>query len=216
MRRFLSFDCAGDTLAATLDEANGATGLLIVSGGNEIRAGGHANQSRLAAWAAAQGYPAFRYDRPGIGDSAGENRGFLHGGEAIRSAIAAFRRECPQLTHLVGFGNCDAATSLLFTDTELDALVIANPWLIEPSSDPPPGEDAHSMPSSAAIRARYIVAAEKPDPPCPRYPVRRGDRPEEIRARSLAPSHARGTLSPIRSRCHRASRPGETDRHPHR
>ena len=162
MRRFLSFDCAGDTLAATLDEANGATGLLIVSGGNEIRAGGHANQSRLAAWAAAQGYPAFRYDRPGVGDSAGENRGFLHGGEAIRSAIAAFRRECPQLTHLVGFGNCDAATSLLFTDTELDALVIANPWLIEPSSDPPPGEDAHSMPSSAAIRARYIARLKNP------------------------------------------------------
>ena len=39
MRRLTSFPCAGDILAATLDEAPGTTGLLIVSGGNEIRIG---------------------------------------------------------------------------------------------------------------------------------------------------------------------------------
>ena len=111
-RLHLTFECQGARCGATLDNAPGTTGLLVVSGGNEIRAGGHANQSRLAAWAAAQGYPAFRYDRPGIGDSEGDNRGFLHGGEPLKAALAAFRREAPQLSRIVGFGNCDAATTL--------------------------------------------------------------------------------------------------------
>ena len=31
MRRFLTFPCAGESLAATLDEAPGLCGLLIVS-----------------------------------------------------------------------------------------------------------------------------------------------------------------------------------------
>lgn len=161
MRRFVAFDCSGDRLAATFDEADGKTGLLIVSGGNEIRAGGHANQSRLAAWAAARGYPAFRYDRPGIGDSEGDNRGFLHGGEPLRAALAAFRREAPQLSRIVAFGNCDAATTLLFTQTDIDRLVIANPWLIEAAKDAEEGE-ADALPSSAAIRARYIARLKNP------------------------------------------------------
>ena len=41
MRRLIEFPCAGETLFGTLDEAPGSTGLLIVSGGNEIRIGAH-------------------------------------------------------------------------------------------------------------------------------------------------------------------------------
>lgn len=161
MRRFLSFDCAGDRLAATLDEADGTTGLLIVSGGNEVRAGAHAGQARLAAWAAAEGYPVLRYDRPGIGDSEGKSRGFMHNAEPLKFALTAFRRACPQLTHIIGFGNCDAATTLLFTDAAIDGLVIANPWLIEPNEDEG-GEEDESLPTSAAIRARYIARLKNP------------------------------------------------------
>ena len=161
MRRFLSFDCDGDRLAGTLDEADGSNGLLIVSGGNEIRAGGHAGQASLAAWAAAQGFPAFRYDRPGIGDSEGENRGFLHNAAPLAAAIAAFRSECPRLDRIVAFGNCDAATSLIFTDAGFDRLVIANPWLIEPT-DEESSDAADNIPSAAAIRARYIARLKNP------------------------------------------------------
>ena len=49
MRHQLSFVCDGTTLAATLDEASGTTGLLIVSGGNEIRSGAHRGMAMLAA-----------------------------------------------------------------------------------------------------------------------------------------------------------------------
>ena len=75
-RLHLSFECREDRCAATLDSAPGTTGLLMVSGGNEIRAGAFNGQSRLAAEIAAAGFPVFRFDRRGIGDSEGTNRGF--------------------------------------------------------------------------------------------------------------------------------------------
>lgn len=149
MRRPLTVACEGAALVATLDEGVGATGLLIVSGGNEVRAGAHRGMALLAARLAADGVPVFRFDRRGVGDSAGANDGYASSGPDIAAAAAAFRREQPQITRLVGFGNCDAATALaLFGRAgRLDALVLANPWLVERS--------AGDLPSPAAIRARY-------------------------------------------------------------
>lgn len=155
MRRLTSFQCAGDTLAATLDEAPGTTGLLIVSGGNEIRTGAHRGMAELAASVAAAGHPVFRYDRRGIGDSMGENNGFESTAEDIREAAATFRREAPQITRLVAFGNCDAASALILFHAQagIDALVLTNPWAIEAADDLPP---------AAAIRSRYVEKLKNP------------------------------------------------------
>ena len=46
MRKLIAFPCAGETLVGSLDEGAGSTGLLIVSGGNEIRMGAHRGQVR--------------------------------------------------------------------------------------------------------------------------------------------------------------------------
>ncbi|WP_343520962.1 hydrolase 1, exosortase A system-associated [Sphingomonas sp.] len=155
MRRLTSFRCAGETLAATLDEAPGTTGLLIVSGGNEIRIGAHRGMAELAASVAAAGHPVFRYDRRGIGDSTGENNGFESTSDDLREAVAAFRREAPQLIRIVAFGNCDAASALILfqANTGIDALVLTNPWTIEATDDLPP---------AAAIRSRYIEKLKNP------------------------------------------------------
>jgi exosortase A-associated hydrolase 1 len=155
MRRLTSFPCAGETLAATLDEAPGTTGLLIVSGGNEIRIGAHRGMAELAASIADSGHPVLRYDRRGIGDSTGENNGFESTTDDIREAAAAFRRLAPHLTRVVAFGNCDAASALILfqADTGIDALVLTNPWTIEASDDLPP---------AAAIRSRYIEKLKNP------------------------------------------------------
>ncbi len=135
-------------LAATLDDAPGTTGLMIVSGGNEIRIGAHRGMAKLAKNVAASGYPVFRFDRRGIGESEGENGGFLNSGPDIAAAIEAFRAACPQTKHIVAFGNCDAASALaLHSVTGVEALILANPWVIEPQDDLPP---------VAAIRARYL------------------------------------------------------------
>lgn len=155
MRRLTSFTCAGETLAATLDEASGSTGLLIVSGGNEIRIGAHRGMAELAAAVATAGCPVFRYDRRGIGDSTGKNNGFESTAEDIAQAAAAFRREVPGLARIVAFGNCDAASALILFlgQTGIDALVLTNPWTIEATDDLPP---------AAAIRSRYVEKLKNP------------------------------------------------------
>ena len=154
MRRLISFPCAGDILVGTLDPAAGTTGLLIVSGGNEIRAGAHRGMASLAAQLAAAGTPVFRFDRRGVGDSSGENRGFAESAADIAAAAATFCAEAG-ITRLVGFGNCDAATALaLFHKAAgINALILANPWLADESDSLPPAE---------AIRARYAARLRDP------------------------------------------------------
>lgn len=154
MRRLLSFDCEESRLVATLDEAPGNSGLLIVSGGNEIRIGAHRGMAKLAADVSAEGHPVLRFDRRGIGDSEGENGGFESSGPDIAAAIAAFRVECPALIRIVAFGNCDAASALaIHPVAEIDALVFANPWVFETEDDLPP---------PAAIRSRYWERMSEP------------------------------------------------------
>lgn len=154
-RRLTTFACAGETLHATLDEATATTGLLIVSGGNELRIGAHRGMASLAQRIAAQGYPVFRFDRRGIGDSTGTNNGFLSAGDDLRSAVAAFRREAPQIREIMGFGNCDGATTLALFHASggIDRLVLANLWLVDAQAGTPP---------PAAIRSRYASRLADP------------------------------------------------------
>jgi exosortase A-associated hydrolase 1 len=151
MRRLIEFPCAGETLVGTLDEAGDDVGLLIVSGGNEVRTGAHRGMAMLAAALAAEDVPVFRFDRRGVGDSSGENSGWPGSADDLAAAVAAFRGETPQLRRIVGFGNCDAATALaLFgRSAGLDELVLANPWTGEERED--------DLPPPAAIRARYAA-----------------------------------------------------------
>jgi exosortase A-associated hydrolase 1 len=154
MRSVMAFPCAGETLVGTLDAAEGKTGLLVVSGGNDIRIGAHRGMAVLAQRVAAAGHPVFRFDRRGIGDSSGINAGFESSADDIAAAATSFRREA-RLRRVVAFGNCDAATALaLFhTQARIDALLLANPWAIEPVDDLPP---------AAAIRARYAEKLRDP------------------------------------------------------
>lgn len=154
MRHALSFLCEGASLAATLDDAAGTAGLLIVSGGNEIRSGAHRGMAELAITMAARGHPVFRFDRRGVGDSEGVNEGFRFSGPDIAAALDTFRARCPHLARVVAFGNCDAATALALHAAPVDARVLANPWVI-PSS----GE----MPPPAAIKARYARRLRDPE-----------------------------------------------------
>ena len=114
-RRHITFGCAGSTLVGTLDLAPGRTGLLIVSGGNELRSGPWSSQRQIAETAALAGFPAFRFDRRGVGDSEGENTGFANSADDIAAAITAFRAHVPTLKRIVAFGNCDAASALMLT-----------------------------------------------------------------------------------------------------
>jgi exosortase A-associated hydrolase 1 len=133
--------------------------LLIVSGGNEIRSGAFGGQADMAARIARAGFPVFRFDRRGIGDSEGENRGFRKSAKDIVCALDAFRAMAPQVGRVVAFGNCDAASALMLTSgAGCDALALSNPWTIEPDADG--AGDAPAPP--AAIRARYLEKLRNP------------------------------------------------------
>ncbi|MBS0283511.1 MAG: hydrolase 1, exosortase A system-associated [Proteobacteria bacterium] len=155
MRRLIAFPCEGEPLIGSFDESAGTTGLLIVSGGNEIRAGAHRGMALLAAELAAEGVPVFRYDRRGVGDSGGVNRGFRAARADLLAACEAFRTEAPQVDRLVAFGNCDAATTLALhgRDGGIARVLLANPWVVEPADDLPP---------PAAIRAHYAARLRDP------------------------------------------------------
>ncbi|NJS14657.1 MAG: hydrolase 1, exosortase A system-associated [Sphingopyxis sp.] len=163
MRHSLTFACNGSTLAATLDAASGTTGLLIVSGGNEIRCGAHRGMAVLAQRIAGAGHPVLRFDRRGVGDSEGENDGFLSSRDDIAAALNAFRAASPALERVVAFGNCDAASALLLHQPlTVDALVLANPWTMEADGAEDGNNGGPALPPSAAIRARYLARLRDP------------------------------------------------------
>ena len=152
-----NFACAGLMLAGTLDTAPGTTGLLIVTGGKEIRSGAFSGQADMAARIAAAGFPVFRFDRRGIGDSEGKNLGFRHSAKDISAALDAFRTMAPHLTRVIGFGNCDAASALMLAGgAGCEGLVLSNPWTIEDS------EAEDSTPPPEAVRARYLGKLRNP------------------------------------------------------
>ncbi|WP_095010955.1 hydrolase 1, exosortase A system-associated [Tsuneonella mangrovi] len=153
-RLHMTFECVDSMLAGTLDAAKGTTGLLLVTGGNEVRSGAFSGQAALAARIAAAGFPVFRFDRRGVGDSGGENRGFRRSKRDIEAALAAFKAIAPTVDRVVGFGNCDAASALMLASgAGCDALILSNPWTIDDADDTPP---------PSAVRARYMEKLKDP------------------------------------------------------
>jgi exosortase A-associated hydrolase 1 len=146
MRRLLTISCNGALLGASLDEAAGPVGVLMVTGGTQTRIGSHRMFERLAAGLAAAGYPVLRSDRRGVGDSEGEDGGWRSSANDIAAATAAFRSERPGLERILGFGLCDGATALALYGKRLDRLILANPWLVETEAGEHP---------AAAVRERY-------------------------------------------------------------
>lgn len=130
------FPCAGERLLGivTVPERSRATGVLMVVGGPQYRVGSHRQFLLLSRALANAGYPALRFDYRGMGDSTGELRDFEAVSDDIAAAIGAFQANCPELTRIVLWGLCDAASaSLLYWDTTRDArvggLVLLNPWV---------------------------------------------------------------------------------------
>ncbi len=160
-RLHFQFGCGRLKLGGTLDTAPGTAGLLLVSGGNEIRSGAFSGQSLLAARIANAGFPVFRFDRRGIGGSEGENRGFRSSAGDIRAALEAFRAMAPQMDRIVGFGNCDAASALMLMGGKgFESLILSNPWTIDEADSSDAEEEPQHAPD--AIRARYAEKLKNP------------------------------------------------------
>ena len=157
-RQHIAFDCEGARLIGTLDEGSESTALLIVTGGNEVRAGAWNGQAQFAARIAGAGFPVFRFDRRGVGDSDGVNTGFTDSAADIAAAIAALHASAPQVTRVIGMGNCDGATALVLAKgAGCDGLVLSNPWTIEGDEG-----DGPAAAPPAAVRAHYLRRLRDP------------------------------------------------------
>ena len=128
------FDCQADVLSGILHRSGSyaKTGVLIVVGGPQYRAGSHRQFVHLSRALAAEGIPVMRFDYRGMGDSSGDLLGFEHIDEDIRSAIDVFINRQPAIQQIVIWGLCDAATAAGFYaahDKRVAGLVLLNPWV---------------------------------------------------------------------------------------
>lgn len=132
--RGIVFDCAGETLVGVLHEGRpGArTGLVVVVGGPQYRAGSHRQFVHLARHLADAGVPVLRFDARGMGDSGGIFPGFEALDTDIRAAIDTLCTEAPGLERVALWGLCDAASAILFyahQDPRVAGIALLNPWV---------------------------------------------------------------------------------------
>jgi uncharacterized protein len=105
--------------------------LMVVGGGPQYRAGGHRQLTLWARRLCDEGYPVFRFDYRGMGDAHGEFRGFEDVDRDIAAAITCFKQSVPGIDELVLWGECDAASAILFfasREPDLHGAVLLNPW----------------------------------------------------------------------------------------
>ena len=110
------------------------TGVVVVVGGPQYRAGSHRQFVGLARQLAMAGHPVLRFDVRGMGDSSGVLHSFEHISDDIGAAIDQLMQRQPQLQRVVLWGLCDgAAAALLYLDERVDprvqGLCLLNPWV---------------------------------------------------------------------------------------
>lgn len=128
------FECDGDSLIGIIDhpERPIETGVVIIVGGPQYRAGSHRQFTLLARQLAEQGIASIRFDYRGMGDSEGDMRNFEDIDADINAAIDTFTTQTPGIKQIVLWGLCDAASAALYyghTDPRVKGMILLNPWV---------------------------------------------------------------------------------------
>jgi exosortase A-associated hydrolase 1 len=105
--------------------------VFVVGGGPQYRSGGHRQLTLWSRKLCAEGFPVFRFDYRGMGDAHGAFVGFEGIDDDIRAAIDCFTAVAPEVKEVVLWGECDAASAILFyahRDARVKGVVLLNPW----------------------------------------------------------------------------------------
>ena len=140
------FGCEGEALLGILHRPamdapafTATTGVVVIVGGPQYRAGSHRQFVHLAGALAAAGHPVLRFDVRGMGDSTGSPRSFEQITPDISAAIDALRQYVPGVQRVMLWGLCDAASAALLylherADPRVQGLCLANPWIRSPAT----------------------------------------------------------------------------------
>ena len=132
-----SFACAGEALVGIVSMPDGAaadTGVVVIVGGPQYRAGSHRQFTLLARAVASAGFAVLRFDVRGMGDSTGARRDFEAVSNDVAAAIDALQQQLPAVRRVVLWGLCDGASAALLylhatNDPRVRGLCLANPWV---------------------------------------------------------------------------------------
>ena len=136
----VQFDCESEHLVGIVSlpdvcaEPAMRTGVVIIVGGPQYRAGSHRQFVLLARALADAGVPVLRFDYRGMGDSTGALHTFESVNEDIACAITALQAAAPDLKHVALWGLCDGASAALLycgamRDARVKGLCLLNPWV---------------------------------------------------------------------------------------
>jgi len=130
------FDCRGETLMGILaiPEVPASRGVVLIVGGPQYRAGSHRQFVLLSRALAQAGCAVLRFDYRGMGDSTGDQQDFQEVDADISAAIDAIQHRLPQISRVVLWGLCDAASAALLYcgqthDKRVQGLCLLNPWV---------------------------------------------------------------------------------------
>ena len=135
------FACEGDTLLGILarPETPAETGVVVIVGGPQYRAGSHRQFVLLSRALAGAGFAVLRFDYRGMGDSQGQPRDFEAVSADIAAAIDALQQRLPAVRQVALWGLCDGASAALLychetQDPRVSGLCLLNPWVRSESS----------------------------------------------------------------------------------
>lgn len=160
----LTFACEGETLMGVLHHPvagappeAAATGVVVIVGGPQYRAGSHRQFVHLARALAAAGHPVLRFDVRGMGDSTGTLHHFEQITPDIGAAIDALQHRAPGVERVVLWGLCDGASAALLylhdrQDARVRGLCLLNPWV----------RSEHTQ-AQARLRHYYLDRLRSPD-----------------------------------------------------